>query len=56
LIIEWAERIKAALPKNHFWISLRWVDDNQRDMVVSAFGSRYQILLSEFRKSVYGVA
>jgi len=56
LIIEWAERIKAALPKNHFWISLRWVDDNQRDMVVSAFGSRYQILLSLFRKSVYGVA
>jgi tRNA threonylcarbamoyladenosine biosynthesis protein TsaE len=56
LIIEWAERIKQALPQDHLWISMSWVDENQRDMVLSSFGSRYQILLYEFRKSVYGVA
>lgn len=56
LIIEWAERIQEALPQDHLRISLSWVDENQRDMVFSAFGSRYQILLYDFRKSVYGVA
>jgi len=56
LIIEWAERIAEVLPKDLFWISLSWVDENQRDMVISGIGSRYQILLYEFRRSVFGVA
>lgn len=56
LIIEWADRIRQALPDDYLWVSLSWVDETQRDMVLSATGSRYQFLLHQFRKSVYGVA
>lgn len=55
LVIEWADRIRQVLPVEYLWISLSWVDDTQRDMVLSATGSRYQFLLHQFRKSVYGV-
>lgn len=56
LVIEWAERISQVLPEERLWISLSWVDDTQRDLVLSASGSRHQFLLHQFRKSVYGVA
>src|SRR5512136_765073 len=36
LVIEWADRIQKALPKERLWITLEWVDDNQRDMVFGA--------------------
>jgi len=55
LVVEWAERIKAALPAEHLWVSLRWIDVSQRDMVFAARGPRYQQVLSSFRKQIYGV-
>src|SRR5512136_2947875 len=36
LVIEWADRIKEALPLERLWVTLQWVDDNQRDLVFSA--------------------
>jgi len=56
LVVEWADRIQAALPQEHLWIALAWIDEEQRDLMISANGSRYQNLLAEFRKRVYGVA
>lgn len=55
LVIEWADRIQAALPAERFWVDLRWVDENQRDMVFTACGPRYQSLLVELRKQIFGV-
>lgn len=55
LVIEWADRIEAALPKERLWVVLHWVDEGQRDMVFSATGSRYQALLIELRKHIFGV-
>jgi tRNA threonylcarbamoyladenosine biosynthesis protein TsaE len=55
LVIEWADRIQGALPQERLWIRLKWVDENQRDLLMTAHGPRYQALLGEFRKRVYGV-
>jgi tRNA threonylcarbamoyladenosine biosynthesis protein TsaE len=56
LVIEWADRIQGALPKECLWVTLQWVDDNQRDMVFSASGARYASLLNDLRKHIYGVS
>lgn len=56
LVIEWADRIQPVLPTENLWISMQWVDDDQRDLVISAHGSRYQALLHQFRKQFFGVA
>ena len=55
LVIEWADRIEAALSKERLWVVLHWVDDSQRDMVFSAAGPRYQSLLVDLRKYIFGV-
>ncbi len=56
LVIEWADRIEPALPRKRLWVSLRWIDDTQRDLVFSAHGKFYQDLLVKFREQVYGVS
>jgi len=55
LVIEWADRIEAALPDERFWITLRYVDEDQRDLIFSAHGPRYEKMLADFRVQVYGV-
>lgn len=54
LIIEWAERIQGALPRQHLWVSLRWINPQQRDLIFSARGARYQTLLAKLRQRLYG--
>jgi tRNA threonylcarbamoyladenosine biosynthesis protein TsaE len=54
LVVEWAERIEIALPKNCLWVNLRTVDVDQRDLIFSARGSAYKSLLVDFRRRIYG--
>lgn len=54
LIIEWADRILDVLPEAHLWVSLRYTDVNQRDLIFSARGARYDEMLAIFRKRLYG--
>ncbi len=54
LVIEWAERIQDALPTDRLWIALKWIDDKQRDLTVTARGKRYQEILTALRRQVYG--
>jgi tRNA threonylcarbamoyladenosine biosynthesis protein TsaE len=54
LLVEWAERVKEALPAEGLWVHLNYVDENQRDMLVTARGSHYIEYLARFRKLVYG--
>ncbi len=56
LLIEWADHIQDALPYGRLWVTLRWVDQNQRDFLISAQGARYQTLLRDLRKQVFGVS
>lgn len=55
LIIEWADRIEPALPADRLWVTLEWVGQDQRDFVCQAQGMRYQALLRDLRKQVFGV-
>lgn len=55
LVVEWAERIKEALPDEHLWVVLQWVDDEQRDLLFTARGRRYELLLAAIRETIYGI-
>ncbi len=54
LVVEWPERIDAALPKEQLLVQLRWVTDEQRGMTFLPNGERYQELVADFRKRVLG--
>ncbi|NLG96680.1 MAG: tRNA (adenosine(37)-N6)-threonylcarbamoyltransferase complex ATPase subunit type 1 TsaE [Chloroflexi bacterium] len=54
LVIEWPERIEAVLPERRLWINMRWIADEQRGMTFTSKGKRYEDLLAEFRKRVFG--
>jgi tRNA threonylcarbamoyladenosine biosynthesis protein TsaE len=54
LVVEWADRVQAALPADGLWAKLKYVDENQRDLVFSARGDRPQQLLMALRKQMYG--
>lgn len=54
LVIEWADRIREALPSEYLWVTLKMIDDTQRDLMLVAHGSRYQAFLESFRKKVFG--
>lgn len=54
LVIEWPERIEEVLPARRLWINLRWIADEQRGMTFISKGKRYEDLLAEFRKRVFG--
>jgi tRNA threonylcarbamoyladenosine biosynthesis protein TsaE len=54
LVVEWADRIQSVLPENYLRINLRWVNPEQRDLVLSARGERFETLLAAFRRRVYG--
>ena len=53
-VIEWAEKIRDALPPERMWIAFRHVDSSKRGLLVQACGVRYETLLNEFRASAFG--
>ena len=56
MVIEWADRIEAALPEDRFLVTMKLVDETQRHFLVSAQGARYQALLGDFRNQIFGVS
>ena len=54
VVVEWAERIQAALPPDFIQVRLTYIEDNQRDMLLSARGSRCQAVLVALRKEIFG--
>jgi len=54
MVVEWADRVLSALPEDHLWVKLVYVEEDQRDLLFSAHGERYQVVLSALRKGVYG--
>jgi tRNA threonylcarbamoyladenosine biosynthesis protein TsaE len=55
MVVEWADRIAAALPQEALWVSMRYINDEQRDLVFSARGLRYQGVLANIRRQMFGV-
>jgi tRNA threonylcarbamoyladenosine biosynthesis protein TsaE len=56
LVVEWPERIEAALPVERLWANLTYVEDEQRDFCFTAKGKRAESLLKSFRKASFGVS
>jgi tRNA threonylcarbamoyladenosine biosynthesis protein TsaE len=54
LLVEWADKIKDALPDEFLWINMRLINDEQRDFIVHARGDRHKQLLERFREDIYG--
>jgi tRNA threonylcarbamoyladenosine biosynthesis protein TsaE len=54
VIVEWPERVAAALSLQRLWISLRWVDDLRRGLHIEANGLRYERILRQFRQAAFG--
>jgi tRNA threonylcarbamoyladenosine biosynthesis protein TsaE len=54
LVVEWAERIREVLPSDCLLMAMSYVDENCRDMIISAQGMRYELLLADIRKQIYG--
>jgi tRNA threonylcarbamoyladenosine biosynthesis protein TsaE len=54
-LVEWADRIREALPAERLWVLLRHVDEAKRGLTMIATGSRYDDLLRQFRESAFGM-
>ena len=54
LVVEWSERIRPVLPIDHIQVTMSYVDENCRDLILSAQGTRYELMLTEIRKQIYG--
>jgi tRNA threonylcarbamoyladenosine biosynthesis protein TsaE len=52
LMVEWADRIKAALPEECLTICMSWISDEHRRLVFSFAGKRYGQLFDTFKKSM----
>lgn len=54
LVIEWSERIQKVLPPEYLQVSMTYIDENCRDMIISPHGLRYEHLVAIMRKQIYG--
>lgn len=52
-VIEWADRIASALPREHLWISLRHLDATKRGLTMQASGRRYEDLVRQFQITAF---
>ena len=49
LLVEWPEHIQAALPGDCLLVKMTWMADEQRGMVITAKGTRYNEMLNQFK-------
>ena len=54
LLVEWADRIREALPGEGLSAAFEGGDGDQRQIRFKARGPRYEALLTELRRDVYG--
>jgi tRNA threonylcarbamoyladenosine biosynthesis protein TsaE len=52
-VIEWAERIRDALPTEHLWIEFRYISETKRAILMQARGSHYQQLVDELKQQAF---
>ena len=54
LLIEWPERMNGLIPKEHLWVNLEHIDEEEREMKFKASGKRYDELLEVIRHGTFG--
>jgi tRNA threonylcarbamoyladenosine biosynthesis protein TsaE len=55
MVVEWAPRIRAALPAENLWLKLIWVDEERRRLELSSTGARYHHMREAFRELIFGL-
>jgi tRNA threonylcarbamoyladenosine biosynthesis protein TsaE len=55
-VIEWADRIVDILPGDRLWITLRYVSDSQRSVLLQGHGLRYVELLQQLRGRLHNAS
>ncbi|MGE5072674.1 MAG: tRNA (adenosine(37)-N6)-threonylcarbamoyltransferase complex ATPase subunit type 1 TsaE [Anaerolineae bacterium] len=56
LVVEWPERVSAILPAQALWVYLEPIAEEQRQMRFNAQGARYDRVLAQLQRKVFGVA
>ena len=54
MVMEWPERIEGVVPPENLKVSMRWMADEHRGMLISGRGRRSQVILAELRRQMYG--
>jgi tRNA threonylcarbamoyladenosine biosynthesis protein TsaE len=54
-VIEWAERVVEIVPRDRLWITMRYLDDTKRQLMLRARGERYEELLECLRQEAFGI-
>jgi len=54
LLVEWVERVDAALPPDRLVIQMTWMADEQRNLVFTPAGKRYEQLMTAFKRQAFG--
>ena len=54
LVMEWAERMKSSLPQENLWIEMSWINLEQRHLIFTPNGKRYEQLLKKLQKALFG--
>jgi tRNA threonylcarbamoyladenosine biosynthesis protein TsaE len=44
IVIEWAEKVRGILPEKTLFVSMRYIDENTREMIVEGPGDKIQKL------------
>lgn len=52
-VIEWADRVRDAIPHESLWITLRYQSSEQREIEMHPRGVRYEKMIEELQKKVY---
>lgn len=54
VIFEWAERIEDSLPEHYLWVDVKVMDMSRRNFFIEAEGNRYESLVDNYKKLVFG--
>jgi tRNA threonylcarbamoyladenosine biosynthesis protein TsaE len=54
LLVEWPERMESALPRERLWISMDFVAEEHRQLLLKANSSRYDAILADMRQHLFG--
>jgi tRNA threonylcarbamoyladenosine biosynthesis protein TsaE len=54
LLIEWPERMDGLVPDERLWVSLEYINEEEREMKFKASGKHYDDLLEVIRHAAYG--
>jgi tRNA threonylcarbamoyladenosine biosynthesis protein TsaE len=52
-VIEWADRVRNAIPHESLWITLQYQGVEHREIMMQPQGDRYEKMIEEFKKKVY---